>query len=102
MSTSISVTAYAGKDSEEFKKHYEAVRFCINSELSFPTETAEFFKGKVGGNDLDEIEHDAIINYIKNGVEVDLQTSSIHCGNEIRIKTADIPKEVDEIIIKLS
>lgn len=102
MSVSISVTAYSGQDSDEFKKHYKAVKFCIENGLSFPKETSDFFKGKVGGDDLEDIKSEYILQYIENGVEVPLKTTGDHWGNEVRIKTADIPKEVDEIVIRLS
>ena len=45
---------------------------------------------------------DSIIEYIQNGVEVDLKTTGDQWGNEIRIKVSEIPSEVDLIIVKLS
>jgi hypothetical protein len=101
MSTSISIRAVASTESKEFQKHFKAVQFCIENDLSFPKETTEFFKGKVGGDDLDVIRRDCIINYIKDGVEVKLKIISDNSW-EKRIKVSDIPKEVDEIIITLS
>jgi len=100
MSVSLEIKAFAGKDSEEFKKHFKAVIFCIQNELSYPKETSEFFKGKVDGNDLEEINTKYIIDYISNGVEVPINIGGSQY--EKRIKVKDIPKEVDEIIIKLS
>ena len=47
MSVSLNATAYSSKESKEFQKHYNAVKFCIENELSFPKETSEFFKGKL-------------------------------------------------------
>lgn len=38
MEVTINVTAYSSKESKEFQKHYEAVKFCIENELSFPVE----------------------------------------------------------------
>lgn len=99
MSSTLNVEAYAGKNSEEFKKHYKAVVFCIENELSFPKETFEFFKGKVAGSDLDEIRTDAILECIENGIEVDLKKTGSSLDGEIRIQVSDIPKEVDELII---
>jgi hypothetical protein len=77
-------------------------KFCIENSLSFPKETSEFFKGKLGGDDLEDIRTDSIIEYIQNGVEVDLKTTGDQWGNEIRIKVSEIPSEVDLIIVKLS
>lgn len=99
MSTSLNVRAFAGKNSQEFKKHYQAVLFCIENELSFPKETSEFFKGKVEGHDLEDIVTDSIIDYIKDGIEVNLPKTGSEW--EIRLQVSDIPKEVDEIIISL-
>ena len=100
MSTSLSIVAFAGKNSPVFQKHLKAVKFCIENELSFPSETSEFFKGKVGGDDLDDIKADCILEYIENGIEVPLKIG----GNEWEknINVSEIPKEVDTIIVKLS
>ena len=102
MSTSLNVKAYSSTESKEFQKHFNAVKFCIENGLSFPKETSEFFKGKVGGDDLEDIKKEYIIEYIQNGIEVDLKTTSDRWGNEIRIKVSEIPSEVDLIIVKLS
>lgn len=61
MSTSINVKAYSGKGSKEFQKHLGAVKYCIENELSFPKETSEFFKGKLGGDDLEDIKPNHIL-----------------------------------------
>jgi len=102
MSVSIEIKAFAGKDSKEFQKHFKAVQFCIDNDLSFPVETSDFFKGRLDGEDLENIRYDCIIDYIKDGVQVNIPIKSDEYGYEKRIKTADIPKEVDEIVIKLS
>ena len=65
MSVSLNATAYSSKESKEFQKHYNAVKFCIENELSFPKETSEFFKGKLGGDDLEDIKPEAILGYLK-------------------------------------
>lgn len=101
MSVSLEVTAYSSTESADFQKHFNAVNFCINNGLSFPKETSEFFKGKIGGYGLEDINTESIIEYIKNGVEVDLKTTSDQYDNEIRIKVSEIPKEVDLIIVRL-
>lgn len=102
MSVSVSVKALAGKESPEFKKHLKAVIFCIENNLSYPKETSEFFKGKCGGDNLEDIKKECVLEYIQDGVEVPLKkTGSSHEGT-IRIQVADIPKEADEIVITLS
>lgn len=100
MGATISIEAYSGKESEEFKKHLKAVKFCIENDLSYPKETSEFFKGKVSdGYGLEDITRDSILEYIENGVSVPLKTHGDENGNEIRIKISDIPSEVDEIVV---
>jgi hypothetical protein len=101
MSCSISVTAFASKDSEEFKKHYGAVKFCIENGLSYPKETSEFFKGKVAGDDLEDISEDCILGYIKDGVEISLDDCMVtdHEDREV-IQVGKIPKSVDRIIVE--
>lgn len=103
MGVTVTVTAYAGENSPEFKKHFKAVQFCIENELSFPKETSEFFKGKVGGSNLEDIRSEHIIEYIENGIEVDLPLEKLdQYGNGYIINTKEIPEEVDKIIVKLS
>ncbi len=102
MSVSLNVTAYSSKESKEFQKHFKAVEFCIENGLSYPKETSEFFKGKIHGNDLEDISNKYILEHIQNGVEVPLNTTGDKWGNEIRIKVSEIPSSVDEIVVKLS
>ena len=102
MSVSLNVTAYSSAESKEFQKHFNAVKFCIENGLSFPKETSAFFKGKLGGDDLEDIKTNSIIEHIQNGVEVGLKTTGDQWGNEIRIKVSEIPSEADLIIVKLS
>ena len=102
MSVSLNVTAYSSKESKEFKKHFNAVKFCIENGLSYPKETSEFFKGKIHGDDLEDISNEYILEHIQNGVEVPLKTTGDKWGNEIRIKVSEIPSSVDEIVVKLS
>lgn len=102
MSTSLSVKAYSGKNSPDFQKHYNAVKFCVENELSFPKETSEFFKGKVEGGDLEDYEEDCLLEMIQDGVEVPLVLTGDEWGSELRVKVSDIPSIVDEIVIRLS
>jgi hypothetical protein len=102
MSASISIEAYSGKDSPEFLKHYKAVKFCIDNELSYPKETSEFFKGKIFGDDIEDFNNDdSLLKYIENGVQVDLPLIELS-DYEYKIMVSDIPKHVDEIFVKLS
>ena len=102
MSVSLNVTAYSSKESKEFQKHFNAVKFCIENGLSYPKETSEFFKGKIHGDDLEDISNEYILEHIQNGVEVPFKTTGDQWGNEIRIKVSEIPSSVDEIVVKLS
>ena len=99
MSVSLNVRAYSGRENKEFQKHYNAVKFCIENELSFPEETSEFFKGKVNGDDLEDFDS-GLLECLENGIEVPLKTTGSEW--EVRIKVSEIPNEVDEIIITLS
>lgn len=101
MGVSLSLKAYAGKNSKEFLKHKAAVEFCIENELSYPKETSEFFKGTLNGNDLEDLYADSILEYIQDGVQVEIPYDYDSNREEIKLKTKDIPDEVDEIIIKL-
>jgi hypothetical protein len=101
MSREISIKAYSDSNNPEFQKHLKAVKFCIENDLSFPKETSEFFKGKVGGDNLEDIKRDCILSYIENGVEVFMNlTSYMEDFQEFHIKVSDIPKEASLIIIK--
>jgi len=99
MSTSLSIQAFASKDSDEFQKHFKAVQFCIENELSYPKKTSEFFKGKLQGYDLEDINPECVLGYIENGVEIPLKMSGEYY--EKRIKVSEIPSEVDEIVVRL-
>jgi hypothetical protein len=103
MSVALTVKGYAGQNSPEFRKHLKAVKFCIENGLSYPKETSEFFKGKCGGDNLEDIQLHHVLSYIENGVEITLPITGKSEGDVYvrRIKVADIPKEVDEIIISL-
>lgn len=102
MSVSISIRGFCSKESDEFKKHYRAVEFCIKNDLSFPKETSEFFKGSVEGVcDLEDYKRECILDYIKNGKEIELKKKQNEMGEYI-LKIKDIPKEVKELIITLS
>ena len=96
MSTTINIKALAIK-SKEFQKHFETVKFCIERDLTFPIETSEFFKGKVDGHDLEELENDCIVDIIKNGVQIPMKVQESESGYMINV--SDIPKEVDRIEI---
>ncbi|MBK8746682.1 MAG: hypothetical protein IPM04_02150 [Saprospiraceae bacterium] len=98
MSTTLSVKGYKTKESPEFKKHYKAVEFCIENELTFPKETSEFFKGKIGGEDLENIRPGAILENLKHGVECVLPCKQY--SDEIHIRVSDIPSYVDLIIVE--
>lgn len=100
MSVCLHFKAYSSPDNPEFKKHYNAVKFCIENELSFPKETSEFFRGKVDTCNLEDMNRDFILEIIENGVEVPVVHSNYNY-HEIRIKTSDIPSNVSELVIKL-
>jgi hypothetical protein len=99
MSTTLSVTAHSSKNSPEFQKHFKAVVFCIENDLSFPAETSAFFKGKIGGDDLESINRTAIMKYIENGIAVDMPVENN--GYQATINVSDIPAGVDLIMVKL-
>jgi hypothetical protein len=100
MSVSLNVTAYSSKESKDFQKHFNAVKFCIENELSFPKETSEFFKGKVCGDDLEDINSDAILKYIENGVQMKMPLE--YENGKVFIRVKEIPVGCDLIIAELS
>jgi hypothetical protein len=102
MSKSMSVRGFTGKDSDEYKKHYEAVLFCIEKDLSFPKETVAFFEGKVEGSDgLGSYQRHALPRILADGFPVKLPLTLMDYENKIVLKTKDIPKEVTEIVVTL-
>ncbi len=101
MGRSLELKAYSGKNSPEFQKHFKAVEFCIENNLSFPKETSEFFKGKIDGDDLEDIKSLYIIEHIRNGICVDMEYETKNYGEEIIINVKDIPEKVDQIIVRL-
>lgn len=102
MSVSLNVCAYSSVESPEFKKHLSAVKFCIENKLSYPKETSEFFKGKCGGDNLEDITPEFVLEYIENGIEVPLTFIKNNWESEIIIKVCDIPSEADILIVSLS
>ena len=100
MSTKLKVKAYSNKTNKEFNKHYNAVKFCLENNLSFPIETSEFFKGKIDGCDLEDFHESIQLSLIGNGTEISIKT---HCSDyhNVIIYPCDIPDEVDKIIISL-
>lgn len=104
MSVSLNVKAFSSDQSPEFQKHFKAVQFCIENDLSYPIETSAFFKGKINcGLSLEDYaKGDHVIGYIQNGVEVPLPHAKNYHETQVVIKVADIPSSVDEIIVKLS
>ena len=100
MGTYLSVKGFASKDNEEYKRHFEVVKVCIKNKVSFPKETSDFFKGKIGGDDLEDIVPDAILEYLKEGIEIDIPLVGDSEWGHV-IKVSDIPKEVDRIIVEL-
>ncbi len=101
MSVSLNAKAYSSKESKEFKKHYNAVKFCIANQLSFPKETSEFFKGKIGGHNLEDIKPEEVLGYLENGVSVEMPFRYFR-GSEVQINVSEIPSYVDLIVVKLS
>ncbi len=102
MSLSLNVTAYSSKESKEFQKHYNAVKFCIENELSFPKETSEFFKGKIGGDNLEDVKPEAIVKYIENGVSMPIPLEYSDNQSKIYIRVKEIPVGCDLILVSLS
>lgn len=100
MGVSLDIKAYSSPENKEFQKHFKAVKFCLENNLSYPIETSEFFKGKLDGDDLEDVREEYVLDYIENGIEIPLKQNKINeC--EIHIKVSDIPKEANLIIFKL-
>lgn len=100
MSISLYVRGYTGKENKEFQKHYNAVKFCIENELSYPKETSEFFKGKIEDGDLEDYSRDYLLEKIENGLEIELEIKVDENYYKV-INVKDIPKECEQIIIEV-
>jgi len=100
MSVILSVRGFYGKDNPEFKKHYNAVCFCVENDLSLPKETSEFFKNKISGGSLEDLEKEYWVDNINNGIEVDIQLSGDPYRKEINVK--NLPSNLDILIVEMS
>lgn len=101
MGVSISIKGYAGKESPEFQKHFKAVQFCLENDLSFPKETSDFFKGRFEGGNLEHYDPKWIVDYIKNGIEIEIPMQKDYNMQVFTIDVTKIPPEVDTIIVKM-
>ena len=101
MSYNIHVKAYSDNTSKEYQKHLNAVKFCIDNDLSYPKETYEYFKGAICGDNLDDYDNEYVLEYIENGFEIDLQTVEDD-QHSIILNVKDIPKDAKKIIIDYS
>lgn len=95
----LKISAYSGKESKEFQKHYKAVQFCIEHELSYPKETSEFFKGKLNGDNLEDIAPEYVLKYIENGVQMKMEVE--YERKKVFIRVKEIPVGCDTIIVEL-
>jgi hypothetical protein len=101
MSVGLNAKAFSTWENKEFQKHLKAVKFCIENELSFPIETSNFFKGKIGGDNLEDVNRNSILKYIENGCETNMPFRYFK-NSEVHIRPAEIPKYVDLIIVSLT
>lgn len=100
MSSCLEVEAFSGRESAIFDKHYKAVKFCLENDLSFPKETSLFFKGKLPDCDnLEEMDSEHILEAIENGTFVEIKLNRKD-NNEVEVFLKDIPAEVDRLIIR--
>jgi hypothetical protein len=102
MSISLSIKGYSTTENKQFQKHFNAVKFCIENELSFPKETSEFFKNSIDGCSLEDFSNKYIIQHIQNGLEVPLNINYDPYGYEVKIKVSEIPSDVDLIIVRIN
>lgn len=99
MSTSIGIKGVSDNSSPEFKKHFNAVHFCIENDLSFPKETSEFFRGRIQGDDLEDYRRDCLIERIEDGLEINLISAIKKEDFRFVIDVSKIPSEVSKIIV---
>lgn len=102
MSSTISIKAYSDMDNAEYNKHYRAVQFCVENELTYPVETSAFFKGTIDGCNLEDFHEDIILDKISDGVEIPMPIQSDNNRFKKIIRVSDIPPEVDRIIVSLA
>ena len=98
MSLSLNIKGCSGKESTEFQKHFKAVQFCAENNLSYPKETSDFFKGKIYGGNLEDYTYAACLKCIQDGIEVNIPIRGSKDFIKY-IKVSEIPKEVDTIVI---
>ena len=97
MSCYIKVYACTDNTSEIYQKHLNAVKFCVENNLSLPSETSNFFKGKIGDGDLEDYEKEYWYDYVKSGFSTYLDSDDSY----IEIDMKDIPVNTKKLIITL-
>ena len=104
MGVTVSIQGFSGTKSKEFQKHLKAVKFCVENELSYPIETSDYFRGKVGGSDdLEDYNPEEVISYIENGIEIYIPIEGdVEYGDGATIKMSDIPSTVELLKISMS
>ena len=100
MSTTLNIKAVTDNQNPEFQKHFKAVKFCIENDLSYPKETSKFFKGALDGEDLEDIRNDFVLDYIQYGISVDI-SDLVRTDDKGRklITLSELPDNVDRIVI---
>lgn len=112
---SVTIEAILKEENPEFKKHYETVQFCLERSLSFPLETAEFFKEKLHKLDLQltyggtrekpklspQEESKIILEHLRKNISIPINYVRNPFLMEIEINVQDIPKEAHTIVIKI-
>ena len=102
MSVSLHIEGFTGLTNEEYKKHYEALEYCLTRGLTPPVETLEFFEGKLGGCGVKELSVKGALDYAKKGTYVSLKDSITEIdSSEVQIDVSRIPKETEVIIVKI-
>lgn len=102
MSKFLAYVGYSTTEDPEFKKHLEAVKFCSERNLSYPKETRAFFAGAYGGDNLDDVQPERALQYIENGLEVDINDAvSRDADDDIMIDVSKLPPHVTKIRVKM-
>lgn len=101
MSTDLHARAFMGEDNPIFQLHLKAVKFCLETGLSFPKETSEFFKGKIDGMDLEENDREYLLDFIESDTEIQMDLPYRRGVGYIEILVSDIPKDAKYIRVSL-
>ena len=103
MSICVSIIGVTGKDSPEYKRHYEVARVCITNNVTIPPETEMFFNAMLVCGWRSDLTKEEALELIERGIEVNIPYTgdAMENGGAV-INVSDIPSHVKQIIVEAS